>query len=80
MTKHRINLTYLPRTEQRSPKLADNPKCAEENAEDRITQQLQDENSNAYYKADDKAIEADKNDHDYISLMVNDYFIKLAYL
>lgn len=73
-------LTSRPRSKQRFPKLTDNPKGAEENAEDRIAQQFQDENSNAYYKADDKAIEADKYNHDYLSLLVTDYFLKLAYL
>ena len=79
--KHFISaLTSRPWSKQRFPKFADNPKGAEENADERITQQLQDENSNAYNKADDKAIETNKNEHDYVSLMVNDYFLKLAYL
>lgn len=73
-------LTSRPWSKQCFPKLADNPKSAEENADERIPQHLQDENCDADNEADDEAIEADKNDHDYLRLLVTDYFLKLAYL
>lgn len=73
-------LTSRPWSKQCFPKFADDPNGAEENADECITQQLQDENGNANNKTDYKAIETNKNEHDYVSLMVNDYFLKLAYL
>lgn len=73
-------LTFRPRTEQRFHELLNNPDRSKEETDKRIAQHLQNENGNADNKADDKAIETNKNEHDYVSLMVNDYFLKLAYL
>ena len=80
MKKHTVNLTFHPRTDQRFHELLNNPDRSKEEADERIAQHFQNENGNADNKADDKAIETNKNEHDYVSLMVNDYFLKLAYL
>lgn len=73
-------LTFCPRTEQRSPKFVDNPERTEEETNERITQKFQHADSKTDNEANDYGVQTNKNTHDYVSLMVNDYFIKLAYL
>lgn len=62
--------------------LLPNPKHAEENTDTGVEEKFQGENDNADDDTDDYSIEGDENSksHDYLSLMVNDYFLKLQYM
>lgn len=70
------------RTEKALDNLLPNPKHAEENTDTGVEEKFQGENDNANDDTNDYSIEGDENtkSHDYLSLMVNDYFLKLQYM
>lgn len=77
-----LTLSSSQRAEKALDNLLPNQKHAEEYADTSLEENLQGENDNADDDTNDYSIEGDENtkSHDYLSLMVNDYFLKLQYM
>lgn len=76
------NLSPDKWSEQELDKLLDNPKSAKEDSEACPQEKFQQAKGYANDETEECRVDDDKysKSHDYLSLMVNDMFLKLAYL
>lgn len=77
-----FNLSPDKRSEQELDKFLDNPKSTEEDSEACPQDELKQAEDYADDETEECRVDDDKysKSHDYLSLVVNDMFLKLAYL